>query len=83
MRHPFPCSLPGPTVADTGFVFPQARQLGSTLLSIPIRLEQSPPGSQVVVPAPFLPYRAVMDPDGSPPIAYNNVMHRGWKANWR
>ena len=47
---------------DAGFIFPQTRQLNSTLLSIPIRLQNSPAGTQVVVPATFLPYRAVADP---------------------
>ncbi|MHB8862008.1 MAG: hypothetical protein ACYC6N_06360 [Pirellulaceae bacterium] len=65
---------------DTGFIFPQTRQLNSTLLSIPIRLERSSPGTQVIVPATFLPYRAIVDPDGHPPSAYANLMHR-WVEN--
>ncbi len=60
---------------DAGFVFPQTRQLNSTLLSIPIRLQNSPAGTPVVVPATFLPYRAVADPSGKPPSAYANLLH--------
>ena len=42
-----------------------------------LRLEQSPAGTQVAVPAPFIPYHAIADPEGQPPAAYSNVM-RTW-----
>ncbi len=61
---------------DSEFIFPQSRQLSSTLMSIPIRVQPSPAGTQVVVPATFLPYRAVSDSRGKPPSAYANLMHR-------
>lgn len=64
------------SVADIGFEFPQETQFGSTLISTPIRLEPSPPGSQVSIPAPFLPYRAINGPDGRQPTAYGNRMHQ-------
>jgi hypothetical protein len=60
----------------TGFEFPQPRQLPSTLLSTRVCLERSPPGTQVVIPATFLPYRAVADPEGRPASAYANSVHR-------
>jgi hypothetical protein len=63
--------------ADTGFVFPQNRQTGSTLVSMRLRLESSPPGTTVAVAAPFVPYRAIPDADGRPPVAYSNIM-RAW-----
>jgi hypothetical protein len=63
--------------ADMGFIFPQSNRRGSTLLSIRLRLEESPAGTQVAVPAPFLPYQAIADPEGRPPAAYSNVM-RTW-----
>ncbi len=60
----------------TGFEFPQTRQLPSTLISTRVCLEHSPPGTQVVIPATFLPYRAVADPEGRPASAYANSVHR-------
>ncbi len=60
--------------ADMGFIFPQSNRRGSTLLSIRLRLEKSPAGTQVAVPAPFIPYQAVADPAGGSPAAYSNVM---------
>ncbi len=60
---------------DMGFIFPQTQRLGSTLLSIPVRLEKTPPGTRVAIPAPFVPYQAVPGPDGKPPTAYANLMH--------
>jgi hypothetical protein len=63
--------------SDTGFVFPQSHQLGLTLLSMPLRLEKSPPGTKVAIPAPFLPYRGVEDLQGRRPNAYGNLM-REW-----
>jgi len=68
----------GWTVAlDTGFILPQPVQHGSTLLSIRLRLEPSPAGTAVTIPAPFVPYHAVVDAAGNPPVAYSNVM-RTW-----
>ncbi len=60
---------------DMGFIFPQTRRIGSSLLSIPVRIEKTPPGTQVAIPATFIPYGAVPGPDGKPPTAYANSMH--------
>ena len=56
-------------------MFPQDNQLGSTLLSIPLRFEKTRPGTEVSIPAPFIPYRAVHAPDGRAPSAYANLLH--------
>ncbi len=60
---------------DTGFVFPQTHRRESTFFSIPLRLQRSPPGTVVRIPSTFVPYRAVVGPDGTPPAAYANLMH--------
>lgn len=60
----------------TGFEFPQPRQLPSALISTRVRLEPSPPGTAVVIPPTFLPYRAVADPEGRPASAYANSVHQ-------
>ncbi len=65
----------GPT--DMGFQFPQDQQLGTTLLSIPLRLVKSPAGTRVLIPASFIPYRAVPDADGNPPTSFSNLT-RQW-----
>ena len=75
---PFVPFLFGWTAAlDTGFILPQPVQHGSTLLSIRLRLEPSPAGAEVRIPAPFVPYHAEVDAAGNPPVAYSNVM-RTW-----
>ncbi|NLS95977.1 MAG: hypothetical protein GXX96_27895 [Planctomycetaceae bacterium] len=60
---------------DSGFVFPQANRLGSALISLPIRIDRSAAGSEVSVPAPFLPYQSVAGPDGRKSSAYNPYRH--------
>ncbi len=62
--------------ADLGFVFPQTTQKGSTLLSLGLRLDRSPAGTQVAIAAPFIPYRAVADPSGRPAVAFSNVTRK-------
>ncbi len=64
------------TATKMGFEFPQPHQIGSTLLSLPVRIDKTPPGTNVSLPAPFVSYRAVPGPDGQPPTAYANLMHR-------
>ncbi len=82
-RPPRPDVLASPTffawggASDLGVVFPQSQQLGSSLLSVPVRLERSSPGTKVKIPAPFLPYRAVNDQQGRRPTVYGNLM-REW-----
>lgn len=58
---------------ELGFVFPQKTRMDSTLLSIPVRLERTPPNSRVLVPAPFVAYRSVASPEGKPSVAYSNM----------
>ncbi|MHB8900085.1 MAG: hypothetical protein ACYC6Y_15155 [Thermoguttaceae bacterium] len=60
---------------ETGFVFPQANRMGSALLSIPLELERTTPGSEVSLPAPFLRYTGVNGPDGERSTAYNAYRH--------
>jgi hypothetical protein len=44
------------TPADTHFTMgPEARTVGMALLVLPLRLERTPPGSPVTIPAPLLP----------------------------
>ena len=63
--------------AEDGFTFPQSNQIGSALASIPVRLERSPPGTGVTVPASFLPFRGIIGPDGHRPSAYSSLA-REW-----
>ena len=63
--------------ADAGFDFPQSNQLGSTLVSIPIRIEKTRPGTKVAIPSPFVPYIAVANAAGRPPTAFGNLQ-REW-----
>lgn len=50
---------------DMGFqISEEQRRAGSALLAIPLRLEKTPPGTRVRIPAAFLPYKRVFDPDG-------------------
>ncbi len=60
---------------DGGLVFPQANRLGSALISVPVQVEVSREGTEVTVPAPFIPYRGVVGPDGSRPTAYGQYRH--------
>ena len=76
MLDPTPFFMPGAIGSETGFEFPQTRRVNSTLLSTRIRMDRTPAGTRVLIPAPFLPYRAVEDPDGRRPSAYSNTTHR-------
>jgi hypothetical protein len=56
----------------------EQRRAGSALLSIPLQLERTPPATRVRIPAAFLPYRRILDPDGrSLNPAYSNPQ-REW-----
>ncbi len=57
---------------DAGFEFPQSNRLGSALISIPVQMERSSVRSDVTVPAPFIPFRGIVGPDGSRPAAYGS-----------
>ncbi len=60
---------------DSGFLFPQRNQFGSALISVAVRMERPLPGTRILVPASFIPYRSVTSPDGRNPSAYNNTRH--------
>jgi hypothetical protein len=75
--HPRPLLYVWAEPFENEFVFPQQNQLESTLISMPLRLQTTPPGTQVQIPSPFVPYRAVMGPSGKRPVAYTNIS-RQW-----
>jgi hypothetical protein len=65
------------TKLEPGVEFSQAEQRHSTLLSFPCRLERTAAGTDVTVPAPWIPYRAIPGPDGDPPVVFTN-----FKSEW-
>ena len=65
------------TELELGVRFSQAEQRHSTLLSFPCRLERTAAGTDVTVPAPWIPYRAIPGPDGDPPVVFTN-----FKGQW-
>jgi hypothetical protein len=56
----------------------EQRRAGSALLSIPLRLTRTPPGTRVRIPAAFLPYRRVVDPEGQTLTGSYNNIQREW-----
>jgi hypothetical protein len=53
---------------DLGFQFDAGQNsLGAALVAVPLQWERPPPGTQVAIPAPLLPYRATAGPDGLVP----------------
>jgi hypothetical protein len=59
-----------------GFTFPDyARRVGSALLAVPLRLEPTEPGTQVMIPSPCLPYRSIHGPLQQISSAYSNATH--------
>ena len=53
---------------DLGFQFDDGQNLlGAALVALPLHWERPPPGTQVTIPAPLLPYRATAGPDGLVP----------------
>jgi len=64
---------------DMGFqISGEQRRAGSALLSIPLRLERTPPATRVRIPAAFLPYERVLDPDGRTLTARYQNARREW-----
>lgn len=56
---------------DTRFQLPQdARQIGSALWSVPLRIKRPQPGVQVVIPSPFVQYRTArgLNREGRSPL---------------
>jgi len=51
---------------EMGFRLPHpAERVGTSLWAIPLNLDRAVPGTQVVIPAPFVPFRTVNRPDGA------------------
>ncbi|HUG92630.1 MAG TPA: hypothetical protein VML55_17450, partial [Planctomycetaceae bacterium] len=74
---------------DPGFEFSAAdRRAGSALLSIPLAIEPTPPGTRVRIPPAFIPYRAGPGPgEEAFASAYSNRNGRwsdksGYAENW-
>jgi hypothetical protein len=50
---------------EMGFQFPRHdERVGTALWSIPVHVDKSPAGTPVVIPSPFVPFRAAARPDG-------------------
>ena len=63
---------------DLGFRLPEdARQTGSALVMVPLRIEPSAPGTRVRVPSACLPFRCVEGLETHRSAAYNN-QHGEW-----
>ena len=66
---------------DMQFTFPdQTTRAGSALLTVPLEIERTPPGTRVVIPLPFLDYRSVRGPLREPSTAYSNATHEWIEA---
>ena len=58
---------------ETHFRFPQGvRQVGSALVAVPLTIEHTPPGTEVVIPSAFLHFRSVGWAGGKPSAAFSN-----------
>ena len=55
------------------------RKLGAALVAVPLILERPVVGSEVRIPSPFLPYRAVMGPDGVAVSGLYDFRRREWQ----
>lgn len=65
---------------NLGFQFAEGRQsLGSTLVSMPLKLERPPTGTEVWLAAPLLPYREALGPDGISPTGMWDYRRREWQ----
>lgn len=60
---------------DLEFELPQSTRRNATVFSIPVRFEPTRPGTEVVVPSPFISYRALPTPGGQISPAYANLTH--------
>ncbi|HUT95356.1 MAG TPA: hypothetical protein VMY37_38230 [Thermoguttaceae bacterium] len=61
---------------DMQFTFPdQTTRAGSAILTVPLEIERTPPGTRVAIPSPFLDYRSVRGPLREPSAAYGNATH--------
>ena len=65
---------------NLGFRFGEGRRsFGSALVSVPLKLERPPTGTEVSIPAPLLPYRSAFGPDGMPPGGLLDNANREWQ----
>lgn len=65
---------------DLGLRFDEGhRRLGVALVAVPLVLERPAAGSEVRIPAPFLPYRAVKGPDGLAVSGLYDHRRREWQ----
>lgn len=68
----------------SGFRFPETtRETGGLLFRMPLNLDPTPPGSQVLIPAPFLSYRLAMSPDGEISSSIYDRNNRQWLESKR
>jgi hypothetical protein len=65
---------------DVGFRYDSDRSsLGAALVALPLQWERPPPGTHAAVPAPLLPYRAIVGPDGMKPSGLWDYRKRHWQ----
>ena len=63
---------------DMQFQVPsEARRVGSALLTVPLEIEQVPPGTSVVIPSPMVSFQCVIGPERQISTAYFNS-RREW-----
>ncbi|MBI3862702.1 MAG: hypothetical protein HY290_12500 [Planctomycetia bacterium] len=63
-----------------GFEFDEGRKrLGASLLAIPLAFDRPAPGTDVRIPSPLLPFRAVNQPDGNPSSPVWSARRREWQ----
>ena len=56
----------------------QMRQIGASLVAVPLVLTRPEPGSEILVPSPFVAYRAVPGPDGTAATGLYDNRRRQW-----
>jgi hypothetical protein len=68
---------------NSGFQFDEGRRLlGASLVAVPLVLERPSAGTQVRIPAPFLPYRTTFQPDGAWSSLWDH-RHQEWQERNR
>ncbi len=66
---------------DVGFEFDAGRKaLGAALVVVPLHWERPPPGTHARIPAPLLPYRGAIGPDGLQLTGLWDHRKRRWQA---
>jgi hypothetical protein len=72
-----PVVLAWADATELGFRFPQTHARHATLVSLPLRLEHTAPGTSVIIPPTFITYRAIADAAGGQPSVFGNLT-RQW-----